>query len=288
MVRGKALGKGLEALFPDSGNGEPQRNPRKLPLSHLVPNPEQPRRFMDPDALQSLADSIREHGIVQPLLVRELPSGEYQIVAGERRWRAARMVGLEDVPVHVLSVEDGELLEVALVENIQREDLSPLDVAEALSLLIEKFGLTQEEVATRVGWSRSAVTNKLRLLHLPEEVRALLKDGGLSEGHARVLLSFPRETMLSFAKKIVAQGLSVREVERAAQRCGMSRKRRSPTDETLFSDVTQRFADRFGMKIQISGRGSRMRLKMEGLDKGQITALLEFLEERGSQLFPGK
>jgi ParB family chromosome partitioning protein len=288
MVRGKVLGKGLEALLPEPEGGEQQKHSRRIHLADLVPNPEQPRRAMDPDALQSLAESIREHGIVQPLLVRESPSGGYQIVAGERRWRAARMVGLEDVPVHILSLNDGEALEVALVENIQREDLSPLDVADALATLIDKCGLTQEEAATRIGWSRSAVTNKLRLLHLPEDVRHLLRDGSLSEGHARVLLAFPPETMFSTAQKVVAQGMSVRELEHLAQRTSMPREEKNPKKEMVFWEATQRLEDRFGTKIKISGRGSRMQLKLEGLDKGQVVALLEILEERGTQLFPGK
>lgn len=288
MAREKALGKGLEALLPDPKGGELQKSSRRIRLADLVPNPEQPRRGMDPDSLQSLAESIREHGIVQPLLVRESPAGGYQIVAGERRWRAARMVGLEDVPVHVLDLDDGEALEVALVENIQREDLSPLDVADALATLIDKCCLTQEEVARRIGWSRSAVANKLRLLHLPEEVRCLLRDGAISEGHARALLAFSPETMFSMAQKVVAQGMSVRELEHWAQRTSVPREKKTPKRDVVFGEAVQRLEDRFGTKIKISGSGSRMQLKLEGLDQGQVTALLEILEERGAELFPGK
>ena len=190
------LGKGLDALFAD--NAIEEDTPAvKLKISEIEPNREQPRKEFDDAALAELADSIAQHGVLQPLLVRPLIGGGYQLVAGERRWRASRMAGLTEVPVVVRQMSDQEMMELALIENLQREDLSPMEEAEGYRTLMEGYSLTQEEVAQIVGKSRPAVANSLRLLALPNEIGEMVRSGELSAGHARALLAFPQEQMLS-------------------------------------------------------------------------------------------
>ena len=189
MAKMKGLGKGLDALLGDDFTNEPEvKSSLFLPISQVESCAAQPRKQFDPDALADLADSIRQHGIIQPLTVRKLQSGYYQIIAGERRWRAARMAGLSQVPVVVIEADDRKAMELAMIENLQREDLNPMEEAEGYRTLMEQYGLTQEETSQRVGKSRSAVANALRLLHLSDEVRALVEEGKLSGGHARALV----------------------------------------------------------------------------------------------------
>ena len=219
MKRG--LGKGLDALFADNA-AEEDVTPVKLRLSEIEPNSGQPRRAFNEEALSQLADSIRAHGVLQPLVVRPIPgTGTYQLVAGERRWRAARMAGLTDVPVIIREMDDAAVMEVALIENLQREDLNPMEEAQGFSTLMESYGFTQDEVAERVGKSRPAVANTLRLLGLPEEVRGMVSGKKLSQGHARALFGLEKpETMCAFARLTVQKGLSVRELERLVKRQG--------------------------------------------------------------------
>ena len=215
MASNKGLGKGLGALLGDFAE-EPieQSAYRELPIYKVEPNPDQPRREFDEEELQALADSISVHGVIQPLTVREMPTGYYQIIAGERRWRAARMAGLSDVPVVVIEADDKKAMELALIENLQRQDLNVVEEALGYQALIENYGLTQEEAAERVGKSRPAVANTLRLLTLCPEVLELLKEGQLTAGHARAILSLKGEKkQLEAAKKIIALALSVRQTE---------------------------------------------------------------------------
>jgi ParB family transcriptional regulator, chromosome partitioning protein len=219
----KALGKGLAALIPverkPAAAGAPQATAVtgglfECPVDRLEPNAEQPRQSFDEGRLRELADSVKTQGVLQPLVVRALGDGRFQIVAGERRWRAARLAGLERVPVVVKNLSDAESLEVALIENIQREDLNPLEEAEAYRLLIEEHGLTQERLATRVGRQRSTVTNALRLLKLPEELKTYLLTGELTMGHARAILGLEGEShQMAIARKVVREKLSVRACE---------------------------------------------------------------------------
>ena len=209
-----ALGRGLDALIPASS--EAQRA-RELPLDAIEPNPQQPRKSFGADQSAELAQSIREHGILQPLLVRQLSGGRYQLVAGERRWRAAELAGLERVPVVVVDVPDRDMLTLALVENLQREDLNPIDQAVAFQYLIDA-GLTQAQVAERIGKSRSSVANSVRLLQLPEDLRAEVTAGRLGEGHARALLGAPPELRVQLAGDVIAQQLTVRGIEEAVRR----------------------------------------------------------------------
>lgn len=211
------LGKGLSALMLENSVDEMVAT-NTLPLNEIMPNKEQPRKTFDEGALQELADSITQHGVLQPLLVRPLVTGGYQLVAGERRWRASRMAGLKEVPVVVKELSDVETMEIAIIENLQREDLNPIEEAEGLQALIDRCGFTQEEVATSVGKSRPAIANALRLLKLPQEVRDMTKNGEISAGHARALLSFDNEAMIyEVAQNIVKNNLTVRDVERLAK-----------------------------------------------------------------------
>ena len=204
----RGLGKGLESLFADNDTADVAVS--TLSIAEIEPNPGQPRRDFDPEELSVLAESIKEHGVLQPLVVRPRPSGRYQIVAGERRWRAARIAGLSELPVVIRELTDEEAGEVALVENLVRADLNPVEEAAAIKNLMENFSMTQERVAQRIGRSRSAIANSLRLLSLPEGIKELLQSGALSSGHARALITLDEKTAVAAAKQAVAQGLSVR------------------------------------------------------------------------------
>lgn len=218
MAKKSGLGTGLDTLFEDNGFGLAQENGTVLHLTEIEPNRNQPRKEFDEQALSELADSIREHGIIQPLLVRPLETGGYQLVAGERRWRAARMIGLTEVPVVVKEMTETEVMELALIENLQRQDLNPLEEAAGYRELMTTYGLTQDQVAKRVGKSRSAVANCLRLLTVPEEIQPFLRSGQLSAGHVKALAGMSdREEMVRIAKSAADKGLSVREVERQVQ-----------------------------------------------------------------------
>ena len=225
----KGLGRGLGALIDDFSASGVSDSITSLPLQKVEPNPRQPRRMFDEEELQALADSIAEHGIVQPLAVRDEGNGYYMIIAGERRWRAARLAGLDEVPVVVLEADDRTVMELALVENLQRQDLNPMEEAEGYRVLMEDYGLTQEQTAERVGKSRPAVANALRLLALPDEVRELVESGALSAGHARAILSLSSEKLQkAAAQKILALRLSVRQAEAMCKRMSAETKSKKP------------------------------------------------------------
>lgn len=210
----RGLGKGLGALLGDAALRTDTSDNLYLPISQIEPYANQPRRHFDEEALQDLADSIREHGIIQPLTVRRLSSGYYQIIAGERRWRAARMAGLREVPVVIIEADDKKAMELALIENLQRTDLTPIEEARGYQQLIGEYGLTQEQVADRVSKSRPAVANAMRLLSLPDELLSMVESGKLTAGHARALLSIKDERQqLAVAQKVVNLQLSVRQTE---------------------------------------------------------------------------
>ena len=261
------LGKGLDALFAD--NAIEEDTPAvKLKISEIEPNREQPRKEFDDAALAELADSIAQHGVLQPLLVRPLIGGGYQLVAGERRWRASRMAGLTEVPVVVRQMSDQEMMELALIENLQREDLSPMEEAEGYRTLMEGYSLTQEEVAQIVGKSRPAVANSLRLLALPNEIGEMVRSGELSAGHARALLAFPQEQMLSRAKDAVAQSLTVRDLEKLAKSAavGKAAPKAPPSARraTFFDEVEIALAQQLGRRIRVTtGNGKKDRLEIE-------------------------
>ncbi len=253
------LGKGLGALIIENSTDEMIAT-NTLPIEEIIPNKEQPRKTFDEGALQELADSISQHGVLQPLLVRPMPSGGYQLVAGERRWRASRIAGLKEVPVIVKELSDVETMEIAIIENLQREDLNPIEEAEGLQALIDTCGFTQEDVATSVGRSRPAITNSLRLLRLPEEVREMTKDGKISAGHARALLGFDNPVIMEeVANNIIANNLTVRDVERLAktsQKDPAKVTKRSKRRDSIYDEVELSLSETLGRKVKIyNGRG---------------------------------
>ena len=261
------LGKGLEAIFAENAT-EDQNATVTLKISDLEPNREQPRHEFKEEALMELADSISRHGILQPLLVRPLLGGGYQIVAGERRWRAARMAGLTEVPAVIRELDESQVMELALIENLQREDLSPLEEAQGYAALIDTYGFTQEEVAETVGKSRPAVTNALRLMKLPEEIRSMLEEGVLSAGHARALLALPEEeAMVALARQVKEKGLSVRQVEelakKASQRGKEEKKEKKSRKIPYFSEAELALHDHLGRKVSVNGTKKKGVLQIE-------------------------
>src|ERR1043165_389425 len=229
----KALGRGLGALLSSDRTIDLGPKQTKVELESIVPGSMQPRTHFDEASLQGLAESIRNHGIVQPLLVRRRGDG-YELIAGERRWRAAKLAGLTKVPIIVKEVPDGSLLEIALIENIQREDLNPIEEAQAYKKLIETVGLTQESLATRVGRDRSYITNYLRLLRLPDDVQQLVKEGRLSTGHARTLLALDHvDLQRRIARQIIDGGLSVRSTEQLVQRATQEKPARRSAPQAV-------------------------------------------------------
>ena len=279
------LGKGLDALFLDNAAEETEENGSlTVRLSEIEPNRDQPRRNFDENALAELADSIREHGIIQPLLVRKLETGGYQLVAGERRWRAARMIGLDEVPVIVRDMSETEVLELALIENLQREDLNPLEEAAGYQELMSTYGLTQEQVAKRVGKSRSAVANALRILNLPEQVRPLVVNGSLSMGHARALLGLSdTEEMIRLAKLAAEKGLSVREVERLVAKLkagSIPSEEETKTDELMhfYKEMQLAMNEELGRKVKITARADgKGVLQIAFFDKEDLASIAERL-----------
>ena len=276
-----ALGRGLNGLIPGTRSSDEGNEPLKVPIDSVDPNPQQPRREIATEALEELASSIREHGLLQPLIVRRNGT-RHQLIAGERRLRAARLAGLIDVPVVVSEIADEDLLTVALVENIQREDLSPLDEANAYEQLIE-HGLTQEQVARAVGKSRTAVANTLRLLQLPEPVRASLAAGEISEGHARAILGAPEgAARLALLKRVRREGLSVRQTEQAAKRLHAARlpagRSTLPGDEL----AAERLRHALGTRVDVR-RGRRGgRLVIRWYDDEQLGQLVQALTSRSA------
>ena len=281
MASNKGLGKGLGALLGDfSEESFEQSAYRELPIYKVEPNPDQPRREFDEEELQALADSIAVHGVIQPLTVRELPSGYYQIIAGERRWRAARMANLSDVPVVVIEADDKKAMELALIENLQRQDLNPVEEALGYQALIEEYGLTQEETASRVGKSRPAVANSLRLLGLNEEVLDLLKRGELTAGHARAILSLKSEKkQLEAAKKIIALAMSVRQAETL---CKNMNKEPVPQKEEVFkvdyvAECEKSLSKHLGRGVKIVNGKRKGRFELEFYGQEDLQNLLDAL-----------
>ncbi len=252
------LGKGLNALMLEN-SVESMTATNTLPINDIEPNKDQPRKTFDEGALQELADSITQHGVLQPLLVRPIPSGGYQLVAGERRWRASRMAGLKEVPVVVKELSDIETMEIAIIENLQREDLNPIEEAEGLQALIDRCGFTQEQIAVSVGKSRPAIANALRLLKLPESTRKMTRDGVISAGHARALLAFDNPLIIEeVAKNIVEKALTVRDVERLAKTATRDTKpqRHTKRRDPFYDEVELSLSEVLGRRIKVySGRG---------------------------------
>ncbi len=279
----RGLGRGLSALMADVAENpgtsaeRPKDADRTLPVENIEPNPDQPRRDFDKGPLEDLAASIKEKGIIQPLIVRVSPrdARRYEIVAGERRWRAAQMAQLHEVPVLVREFDDTEVLEVAIIENIQRADLNPVEEAAGYNQLMERFGHTQEKLATALGKSRSHIANLMRLLNLPNEVQAFLRDGSLSAGHARALVT--ADDPVSLAKHIIKNGLSVRDAEKLAKsshNVKMKDKTASPRSSDKDADTVALEGDlsaSLGMKVSLSHK--------TGQERGQLTITYDSFEQ---------
>ena len=283
----RGMGRGLSAILSVSS---PQPSPgaqdelRELPVDVVVPNPDQPRGSFDEESLRALAESLRARGVLQPVLVRPLPGGTFQLVAGERRWRAARLAGLETIPALVRPHDDAASLELALIENMAREDLNPVDAARACAALVEELELSREEVGRRVGRSRVAVSNLMRLLDLPDEALALLEAGELSEGHGRaLLLASGHDERRALARSAAAEGWSVRELEARARgqvKARAPRRRRAgsvvlhPDQEAALEDLGDAFADVLGAEARVvpRGAGCRVEVAFESLDEARAAA----------------
>lgn len=272
MATQKGLGKGLGALLGDFSDEVQSDSPyQMLPLHKIEPNPGQPRQDFDEDNLNDLAESIRIHGVIQPLTVRELPNGYYQIIAGERRWRASRMANLREVPAVVIEADDKKAMELALIENLQRADLNPVEEALGYQKLMEEYSMTQEEAAERVGKSRPAVANALRLLALPEEVMTMVRSGKLSAGHARAVLSVKdKKKQLAAAQKISALGLSVRQAELLCKNMGKEApKGKEPVFTVNYVAECEKSLSKHlgrGVKIVSGKRKGRFELEFYGQD----------------------
>ena len=269
-VKKSGLGKGLGALIPEAAAAEKPATKKEvekseensagslIKISKIEPNSNQPRKNFDKEALEALSDSIRQHGVISPITVQK-KGDRYIIIAGERRWRAARMAGLTEIPAYVGDYSEREIAELSLIENIQREDLNPIEEAQAYKRLMTEFNLKQEEVAERVSKSRSAITNTMRLLKLSEEVQKYLIDGTLSEGHARALLGTEDvEAQNKLAKKVIDEKLSVRDIEKLIKNLGKPEKSKTPANkeyDVFYNDIAEKLKVSLGTKVSVSGKG---------------------------------
>ncbi len=277
------LGRGLNALLGDPDLPDQNEGSISLPISQVEPGLNQPRKRFDEDALSDLADSIRVHGIIQPLTVRRLATGYYQIIAGERRWRAAKAAGLQEVPAVIIEADDRKVMELGLIENLQREDLNPAEEARGYRTLMEEYGLTQEQVAQQMGKSRPAITNTLRLLTLPEEVMALVEEGSLSAGHARAILGAPSPALQKeAAKRVVESQLSVRQTEaliKALQKEKKEKAKPEGPDLSLYlGELEKDLSGRLGRKVKIAHKGKKGRIELEYYNEQDMEALLALLQ----------
>ncbi len=288
MARKKGLGKGLDALFEDNSTSVSGQGTELIKISEIEQNKNQPRRDFDQAALEQLADSIREHGVIQPLVLRPIGTGGYQIVAGERRYRASRMAGLSEVPAVIRELSDTETMEIALIENLQREDLNPVEEALGYQELMNQYGFTQDAVSKSVGKSRPAIANSLRLLNLPDEVIRYVKSGDLSAGHARAILALENpDEMVALAEKTVKEGLNVRAVEKLAKK-----KPKETTEEKsqapefvpkdkFLSEMKLALTSALGRKIEIEKGKKKSRLVIEFYDDKDLAELAERLTGDG-------
>ena len=283
MATQKGLGRGMGALFditeePISGSSPYQL----LPLHKVEPNPGQPRQDFDPEELQALADSISVHGVVQPLTVRQLSSGYYQIIAGERRWRAARLAGLKEIPAVIIEADDKKTMELALIENLQRQDLNAVEEALGYQSLISDYGMTQEQTAERVGKSRPAVANALRLLNLPQDVMEMVRSGKLSAGHARAVLVLKSEKLqLDAANKILNLGLSVRQAETLCKNMAKEPKKQPESEVTLkvnyIAECEKALSKCLGRGVKIVNGKRKGRFELEFYGQEDLQVLLDAL-----------
>ena len=276
----------MDAIFLDNSLESENNNITKLPIAVIEPRKNQPRRSFDTESLSQLADSIAANGLIQPIVVRSLDGGIntdsefYQIIAGERRWRAAKLAGLSEVPVIIIEADDRKAAEYALIENIQREDLNPIEEAAAYKALIEEYGLTQESAAKQVGKSRAAVANSMRLLELPDDVKSLVTEKRLSAGHARTLLGLSDKSLIpTAADTIIKHELSVRAAEELIKRLNSPReqKPRNESEKAYYSDLSKRVSERLGCKVTIQNRGKNRTLSLSCTDTETLEEMIKKL-----------
>ncbi|MCC8022523.1 MAG: ParB/RepB/Spo0J family partition protein [Clostridiales bacterium] len=283
MARQTGLGRGLNTLFGENSVEDLTRSTQTIKLNEIEPNKDQPRKTFDEKSLAELAESIAKHGVLQPLLVRPMPDGSYQLVAGERRWRAARIAELTEVPVVIKELDDVQTMEIALIAHRQRAALRPSEEAEALQALIDKCAMTQENVALSIGRSRPAIANALRLLKLPPEIREWAREGKLSAGHARALLAFPdEESMLAMAAAILEdESITVRDIERIAKRQSTAAKAQSSRPsrrDSFYDEVELALSESLGRKIKVSNGKKKGVLEIEFYDMDDLKNLANRLQ----------
>jgi ParB family chromosome partitioning protein len=281
VSRSRGLGKGLQALIPTESEGGREQESNLIALALIDPNPFQPRRSFDEEQMAELVQSIRQHGVVQPVVLRQRGT-RYQLVAGERRCRAARQAGLREIPAVVRELDDEQLMELAIVENLQREDLNPIEEAQAYAQLMERLGLTQEQVAERVGRSRPHIANTVRLLQLPRVLQEYVSRGTLTAGHARALLSLSEPQQLVVAEQIISQGLNVRQAEQLArqvlEKVNVSRETRpTPTPSPEVLDVERQLQTALGTKVKVVRGRKRGKIEIEFYSGEELERLIELL-----------
>ena len=277
------LGRGLNALLGDPEIQTSGEGSVSLPISQVEPGLNQPRKRFDPEALEELRQSIEQHGVIQPLTVRRLSTGYYQIIAGERRWRAAKAAGLTDIPAVIIEADDRKVMEIGLIENLQREDLNPAEEARGFKVLLEEYGLTQEQLAQRMGKSRPAVANTLRLLALPDEVMAMLEEGTLSAGHARAILPLPSpEAQIACAKKVIEGQLSVRQTEALVKALSRQPKEKPKNDQPdialYLGELEKDLSGTLGRKVKIAHKGKKGKIELEYYGDEDLEILLSALK----------
>ena len=283
----KGMGKGLGALLGDDFSADFSAPASTLPVSQIESCRNQPRKNFDQEKLEELAESIRQHGVIQPLTVRKLSSGYYQIIAGERRWRAARLADLEEIPAVIIEADDRKAMELAMIENLQREDLNPMEEAEGFRSLIENYGMTQEQAAQRVGKSRSAVANALRLLDLEENLKVLVEDGNLSAGHARAILPLSPALRVQAVKTIMQSSLSVRQTEQLVKRLLAKEQepeepvKKEPPEVDYVAEAERSLSSCLGRACRISRGRKKGKIEIEYYDMDDLNDLLEALETLG-------
>lgn len=278
----RGLGRGLQALLPSSPDENfDHEKVVELKVQDIRVNKNQPRHTFDEEKLQELALSIKEHGVVQPIIVRPAEQGKYELVAGERRWRACRIIGQEKIPAIIKNLSEKETSEIALIENIQREDLNPIEEAGAYKILMEEYGLTQEELSRRVGKSRPFIANAVRLLSLPEQVRNMVAQGTISAGHARALLTLPRQKQQEeVAKRIAQKGMSVRQTEKAIRDILRERegaKKITKKEDPVLKEIEERLKNRLSTKVKINHGEKRGTIEIEYYGEEDLQRLLEAL-----------
>ena len=277
------LGKGLDTIFAE--NYDETNENVNININDIEPNRDQPRKDFDPESLSELADSIAQHGVLQPILVRPIFAGGYQLVAGERRWRAAKMAGLTEIPAIIKDMDDREFMEISLIENLQREDLTPVEEARGFNTLMENYGLTQEDVSKSVGKSRSAIANTMRLLKLPEEVLEMIENGLLSAGHGRTLLALEDQSkVVAIADRVIEEQMSVRELERLVKRENEGPKEvKHRKQNHYYEEVRLAMGEYLGRKVRVSGTKKKGVLTIEFYGEEDLAELVKQLEKRNNQ-----